>query len=98
MFHHVAMFKFKEDVSAETIAELRARLIMLPGLVPSIRTYQVARNVGLSDDAWDLVVIGGFDDEAGWREYATHPDHTPIVDEIRGLVGSLARLQTTELD
>jgi hypothetical protein len=97
VFHHVAMFRFKDDVPEAAVADIAERLRALPALVPSIRGYEVGRDAGLSDGAWDLVVIGAFDDEAGWRDYATHPDHVPIVHEIRDLVAASARMQTTDL-
>jgi hypothetical protein len=97
MFHHIAMFRFREDVSEATITDLTRRLRALRESVPSIRSYEVGRDAGISEGAWDLVVVGAFDDEAGWRAYSTHPDHLPIVDEIRELVNAVARLQTTDL-
>lgn len=97
MFHHVAMFRFKDDVPESTVADIVERLQALPTLVPSIRSYSVGRDVGLSDGAWDLVVIGAFDDETGWRDYSTHPDHVPIVHQIKELISASARVQTTDL-
>jgi hypothetical protein len=91
------MFRFKDDVPESTVGDIVERLRALPPLVPSIRSYQVGRDAGLSDGAWDLVVVGSFDDEAGWRDYASHPEHVPIVHEIRELVSASARMQTTDL-
>lgn len=97
MFHHIAMFRFRPEVPAETVGSIRERLLRLPETIDSIRDYRVGRDLGLSDATWDMVVVAGFEDEAGYRAYSTHPDHVPIVDEIRGLVTDRAAVQSVEL-
>ena len=96
MFHHIAMFKFREGTPEEAIADIAQRLRVLPDTCSPIRSYRVGTNAGVSDAAWDLVVVGEFDDEAGWREYAAHPDHVPIVEDVKRLASASARLQTTD--
>ncbi len=97
MFHHVAMFRFREDVAPETIAEIRTRLLELPGKIDAIRGYHVGRDAGLSDSTWDMVVVAHFDDEAGYRAYHAHGDHVPIVQEILPLVTDRAAVQSAEM-
>ncbi len=97
MFHHVAMFRFRDDVAAETIAGIRSRLLELPATVASIRSYQVGHDAGLSDGTWDMVVVAQFDDEAGYRNYSAHPDHVPIVRDVLGLVTARASVQSVEM-
>ena len=94
MFRHVAMFKFRDDVPDSTIDSIRTRLLRLPEKIPAIRAYEVGRDLDLSPATWDMVVIGGFDDIDGYRAYAAHPDHVPIVEEIRALVTDRAAVQS----
>ena len=97
MFHHIVMFRFQEGVADSTIADIRTELLDLPSRIPAIETYEVGRDAGLSDGAWDLVVVAGFADAAGYQLYSTHPDHLPIVRRIRSLVTDRAAIQTGEL-
>jgi hypothetical protein len=94
MFRHVAMFRFRDDVSDDTIRSIRHRLLALPDTVESIRSYEVGRDLGLKSTTWDMVVIAGFDDIDGYRAYSTHPDHVPIVEEISRLATGRAAVQT----
>ncbi len=97
MFHHVAMFRFRDDVTAEEIADVRRRLVAMPDTIDVIREFRVGRDAGLSDASWDMVVVAAFDDADGYREYAAHPDHVPIVEDIRRLATDRVAVQSTEL-
>jgi hypothetical protein len=97
LFHHIAMFRFKDDVSDAVVAGIREDLLTLPDKLAAIRTYQVGRDAAVSEGAWDLVVVGGFDDEAGYQAYSAHPDHLVIVERIRKLITDRASLQSREL-
>ncbi len=97
MFHHVAMFRFREDVSDQEIADVRRRLVAMPDTIDVIREFRVGRDAGLSDATWDMVVIVTFDDADGYREYAGHPDHVPIVEDIGRLATDRVAVQSAEL-
>jgi hypothetical protein len=97
MIHHIAMFRFRDDITDDVVAEIRADLLSLPGKIDSIRSYQVGRDLDLSATTWDMVVIGGFDDEAGYQAYSSHPEHLPVVARIGGLITDRAALQTAEI-
>ncbi|MDX2342375.1 MAG: Dabb family protein [Acidimicrobiia bacterium] len=97
MFHHIAMFRFKDGVSDATVAEVRRDLLALPAQVAPIKEYKVGRDAGLSDGTWDFVVVAGFDHAAGYKEYATNPDHLAVVKRILTLVSDRAAVQSGEL-
>ena len=97
MLHHIAMFRFRNDVTDETIDDVRSRLLKLPETIDVIREYRVGRDARLSDTTWDMVVFAAFADLEGYSIYSTHPDHVPIVDEVRELVTDRAAVQTTDL-
>jgi hypothetical protein len=97
MFHHIVMFRFKEEVTKETVAEIRTQLLDLPSSIETIRSYHIGRDAGVTQGTWDLVVIAEFDDEAGYRTYRDHPDHVPVVNRIASLAEERASVQTLEL-
>ncbi len=97
MIHHIAMFRFRDDVTDDVVSDTRADLLSLPGKIDSIRSYQVGRDFGLSATTWDMAVIGGFDDEAGYLAYSSHSQHVPIVARVGELITDRAALQTTEI-
>ena len=97
MFHHIAMFRFKEDVESAAIAAIHTDLLALPDKIEAIRSYRVGLDAGVSDGAWDLVVVAEFADEAGYKTYSSHPDHVPVVNRIRAVITDQAAIQTREL-
>jgi hypothetical protein len=82
MFRHVVMMQLSEtttDADAQAIIDaLRA----LPPLVPEIRSYSVGRDAGISEGNFDIVVVGDFDDEAGYRAYGVNADHQAIIVDL----------------
>ncbi len=81
MLRHVVALTFRDDVPADEIDGIAAQLRELPTSVPSIRSYVVGRDLGLADDNAHLVVIGDFDDEAGYVAYRDDPVHRAIITE-----------------
>ena len=84
MFVHNVFFKWKSGTSPAEIAQMAAALNTLPAKVSSIRRYTIGSNLGLSapEVSWDFAIFAEFDDEAGWRDYVSHPDHEKVRDEI----------------
>ena len=80
MIRHIAMFRFAPDATAEQRQTAIDGLRALPGLVPSIRGFEVATSLGLVDEGADLVVSALFDDADGWRDYIAHPEHRRVAD------------------
>lgn len=91
---HIVQFRWKPETTAAQIAELEEGLRGLPALLPSIRTYDFGRDLGLGAGNLDFAIVATFDDEAGYREYAEHPDHQAfIVNRIRPLISERAAVQ-----
>ncbi len=93
MFTHIAMFRIRPDVDEAEIERVTARLEELPALVPDVKSFTVGRDARISDGNWDMVVIAGFEDEAGYRAYAAHPDHQPVIMEVRHIITERAGIQ-----
>jgi endonuclease/exonuclease/phosphatase family metal-dependent hydrolase len=81
MLRHVVALTFDDDVAADEIDAIAAQLRQLPSTVPSIRSYVVGRDLGLSEGNAHLVVVGDFDDEAGYIAYRDDPVHRQIIEE-----------------
>ncbi len=83
MFVHNVFFKWKPGTTTSHVDEMATALGTLPGKVPSIRSYKFGRDLGLGQPgvSWDFAISAQFDDEAGWREYLSHPAHEAVRDE-----------------
>jgi len=94
VFRHVVVLKFREDTAAEEIDNLAVALREMPSAIESLRAYTVGVDIGLSDDSSDLIVIGDFDDQAGYEHYRDHPAHQAIIaEQIRPLLASRVAVQ-----
>jgi len=84
VFVHNVFFRWKSGTTEAQVEEIGRALATLPGRVPSIRTYTIGHNLGLSQPevSWDFAIFAQFDDEAGWKAYVTHPDHEAVRDQI----------------
>lgn len=81
MITHVALFRWKADAPDGTAARVVQALMALPGLVPSIRSYRCGTNIG-PEHNFDFGVVAEFDDPAGHRAYADHPEHLRVADTL----------------
>jgi hypothetical protein len=93
-FHHCVMFRWTDDVDADHIARVAARLDTLPGLIPEIKRYHHGRDAGVNAGNYDYVVVGEFDDVDGYLTYRDQPDHQELIAElITGRVAERAAVQ-----
>ena len=86
MIRHVVVFSWKEGTSAARVAEFEADLRSLPGEIPEIRDYRFGPDAGLVDGNADFAVVADFDDEAGYRTYAAHPAHLPVLERAKPII------------
>lgn len=92
---HVVLMAWTEGATAAQRAAVAPALRELPALVPSLRSYWVGDDAGLADGNWDLAVVADFYDEAGWREYLSHPAHVRVLDElVRPILANRAAVQS----
>lgn len=78
---HVVNLRFHSDTPDGQVDRVVDLLRTLPPVVPSIRHYEVGRDLGLADDNADIVVTGHFDDVDGYQEYSGHPAHRRIIED-----------------
>ncbi|KAF4662019.1 hypothetical protein FOL47_006423 [Perkinsus chesapeaki] len=85
MVGHMVAFKFKEGVTEEAIQKAVDGLEGMVGKIPSIRHYEVHRDIGLDPARnYDLMILAKFDDENGWKDYMNHPIHLDVIKNCTG--------------
>lgn len=90
---HIALFRWKDEVTEAQIAEVEGLLGALPDAVPELRSYTFGRDAGISEGAFDFAVVADVDDEAGFVAYRDHPDHQAALVVMRPLLADRAALQ-----
>lgn len=85
MIRHVAMFRFRPEVTADERMAARDALASNKVHCPTVREYTVGLDLGRNPRNWDMVLVGDFDDLAGLEAYFTHPHHNEISDRIDAL-------------
>ncbi len=94
MFRHVVMFRWHPGTTdAQVEAAIAALRAMVPK-IPTLRSFEIARDAGASEGTFDLCVIAQFDDADGYRAYAAHEAHVSTVAEhIKPHLAERAALQ-----
>jgi len=82
MIHHVVLFRFNDGVSEAQVAELRAQLLGLAGVVPEIRRIAFGPNLAPGAAEWPHVLVVDLDDMAAVQRYAEHPAHVDVVQRV----------------
>ena len=75
MIRHVSVLTFVEDATPEQVDAAATALRRLPALIPELRDYRVGPDLGVDRGNGSFVVIGDFDDVAGYATYRDHPEH-----------------------
>jgi hypothetical protein len=82
MLRHVSLLTLSDDTTAAQLEEIATALRKLPALIPEIRDYRVGPDAGVDKGNATFVVIGDFDDEAGYTTYRDHPEHRAVATEF----------------
>jgi hypothetical protein len=94
VIRHVAVFRWKPEATAEQKALVASELGRLPSIVPSIRSFVLGPDAGISPGNADFAVTADFDDEAGFVAYRDDPTHRGIFTEhIAPITAERAALQ-----
>ena len=84
MIRHVAVFRFKDNVTDAIIDEIDETLATLQSIIPEIISFSSGRNANVTEGAWDYAVVSDFASPEDYLVYATNPQH---VDMVKNLVG-----------
>ena len=91
MLRHVAMFKWRDEVTDEQKVAARDALAALKQQVPSVVEYTVGFDIGRNPNNWDMVLVAEFEDVAGLESYFAHP----VMNAASDLVGSVTQKEIT---
>jgi hypothetical protein len=94
MFHHVAMFRFKDGTTAEQVSAVDTALAALPDQIDVLAGYRFGPDAGVTEGSWDYIVIADLADASDFPAYRNHPAHAAAVaDVISPIVAESARVQ-----
>ncbi len=94
MFHHVAMFRFKEGTTVEQVDAATAALAALPSQIDVLIGYRFGPDAGVTDGSWDYAVVADVADAADFVTYRDHPTHRAVVtDFMSPIIAEGARVQ-----
>ncbi|MGF1636444.1 MAG: Dabb family protein [Cyclobacteriaceae bacterium] len=85
VLRHVVLFKFKDESSAEDIAQIEKEFEALPSKIDAIVDFEWGTNnspEGLADGFTHCFLVT-FADEKGRETYLPHPDHEAFVEIAR---------------
>jgi len=82
MIRHIVCWKFKDEAEGRTKQEnmdlIAGKLRALMGVVPSLISLDVGKNVIPGDMAYDMGLVCTFKDIEGLEAYRVHPKHQEI--------------------
>ena len=95
MIRHIVFFKFKEEASEGEQAELVAALVKLQEQIPLVKELEVAPDIGGKPNSYDIVLNSVFGNMDDLEAYAVHPDHVKVVERVKALCQSSAKVDYT---
>ena len=88
MFRHVVSLKFKTHEPEAECQQLIRDLADLPNRVPEILHWSTGRNALNIDLAYDVAVVGDFEDRDALLRYFKHPAVQAVLTKIDHLCSS----------
>jgi hypothetical protein len=82
MLHHIVLVTLKDGVGDQEVEAAVEGLLTLPSKIPLVRSYEVVREAGLSENNADLALVATFDSVEDYQSYLTHPDHAAVAGEL----------------
>jgi hypothetical protein len=79
VLRHIVLLTLDDGADVDAIV---AALEALPPIIPSIRSYEVGRDLGLADGNHQLGIVALFDDADGWRAYQQHEAHQAAITQL----------------
>jgi hypothetical protein len=89
MLKHVVFMKFKAGVDALQIDEMSRNLGSLPGKIEEINGFEFGPDILKSERSYDFALVANFNDLDSLKRYQLHPDHIPVIQQVRSLCESI---------
>ena len=84
MILHLAAFTWKDDVTADDIAELTSQLRDMAAQIPELRSYHCGPNLRVRPSPADFGVAAVVDDERALEAYLDSPAHAAVYERLLG--------------
>ena len=92
MIRHIVFFKFKEGVGEEDQNSLVSALEGLKAKISLVKELEVGKDVAGKPNSYDIALNSVFDNFDDVEAYAVHPDHVKVVELVRELCESSAKV------
>ncbi len=96
MVKHIVMWKLKDAAEGarreQNAQRLKEKLEALRQTIPEIRGLEVGLNINPSPEAFDVVLVSEFEDQAALAAYQNHPEHRRLISEFLEKVRSEKRV------
>jgi len=94
ILRHIVLLRWKTGTTPAQLEALTRAIATLPAQIPELRAYRFGADARLVEGNFDFAIVADFDDEAGFRGYASHPAHQRFIAEhTRPLVAERAAVQ-----
>jgi len=82
MIIHVALFKFKPEISKEEIDNSMYEVRLLKGKIPQILEIFAGENFSKYSQGFTHAIVVKFNTKEDIDAYRSHPDHKPVADRL----------------
>ena len=93
---HMAMFKWRPEVTQEQVAALCADLATMPDIIGGVRSYRFGPDPGLREGNLDFGVAAELESAGDVDRYLDHPAHQRLVE--RHIVGMAAARRAVQIN
>lgn len=93
MIRHIVEFTLSAEDPAQRVLDAQGihdHLTALMGVVPTVRSIEVAPDLGLVSGHWDVVLVSEHDSNADLEAYQAHPAHREAAAWISTVVNDRA--------
>lgn len=84
MILHLAAFTWKDDVTADDIAELTSQLRDMAAQIPELRSYHCGENLRVRPSPADFGVAAVVEDRRALEAYLDSPAHAAVYECLLG--------------
>jgi hypothetical protein len=90
MYKHVVFWKLKDNADGKTkkelIKEVLNKLNSLPAVIPEIKSYETASNIGdYGASFYDICLISVFENKDTFWNYTKYREHDLVVEYIQSV-------------